>query len=94
MHESLRWTTHRGDVLDRERYLAANTEGSLIWHEQRLEESEVALVGDTAVLTAIVVDEVEEGGVRRTNRLRLTQTWTRIDGTWTCLAGHAGPPVG
>jgi ketosteroid isomerase-like protein len=93
MHESLRWTTHRGDVLDRERYIAGNTGGTLIWHGQRLEEVDVVAEGDVAVLTAVVVDEVEEDGGTRVNRLRLTQTWVRSGGSWVCLAGHAGPPV-
>ena len=29
MHPKLQWTTHRGDVLDRDTYLAGNTDGSL-----------------------------------------------------------------
>jgi hypothetical protein len=93
MHPELRWTTHTGSVLDRDGYVAGNTEGSLVWHEQRLELPRVTVVGHTAVLTAIVLDEVERGGRRETFRLRLTQTWVREHGTWRCLAGHAGPRV-
>ena len=93
MHPELRWTTYTGVVLDRDAYVAGNTEGSLVWHEQRLERPLVTVVGDTAVLTAIVVDEVERDGTRETFRLRLTQTWVREHGTWRCLAGHAGPRV-
>jgi ketosteroid isomerase-like protein len=91
MHPKMRWTTHRGDVLDRDTYVAGNTDGSLVWQEQRLEEATVTVVGDTAVLTAVVVDEVKRGGERETFRLRLTQTWVRYGGTWQCIAGHAGP---
>jgi hypothetical protein len=91
MHPELRWTTHTGAVLGRDAYVAGNTEGSLVWHEQRLERPLVTVVGDTAVLTAVVVDEVERDGARETFRLRLTQTWVREHGTWRCLAGHAGP---
>jgi len=47
--------------------------------------------GDTAVLTAVAVDEVETDRGRETFRLRLTQTWVRQDGRWQCLSGHAGP---
>jgi Domain of unknown function (DUF4440) len=91
MHPELRWTTHRGAVLDRDAYIVGNTNGSLIWHEQRLEQPTVTVVGDTAVLRAIVVDDVARGGERETYRLRLTQTWVRESRTWRCVAGHAGP---
>ena len=94
MHPKLRWTTHRGDVLDRETYIAGNTDGSLVWREQRLEQPAVIVVGDTAVLTAVVVDEVERDGRPETFRLRLSQTWVRVAGAWQCIAGHAGPPAG
>lgn len=93
MHPELRWTTYTGAVLDRDAYVAGNTEGSLVWHAQRVEEPLVTVVGDTAVLTAVVVDEVERDGTRETFRLRLTQTWVREHGVWRCLAGHAGPRV-
>jgi ketosteroid isomerase-like protein len=91
MHPQMRWTTHSGAVLDRDSYVGGNTDGSLVWREQRFEQSTVTVVGDTAVLTAVVVDEVERDGKRETFRLRLTQTWVRIDGAWQCIAGHAGP---
>jgi ketosteroid isomerase-like protein len=93
LHPKLGWTTYTGAVLDRDAYIAGNTAGSLLWHGQRLEDAEVAVVGDTAVLRAVVVDEVERDGTRETFRLRLTQTWVRERGTWRCLAGHAGPRV-
>lgn len=93
MHPKLQWTTHTGAVLDRESYIAANTDGSLVWHEQRLEQPTVTVVGDTAVLTAVVVDTVDRDGHRETFRLRLTQTWVRQGGKWQCIAGHAGPPL-
>jgi hypothetical protein len=92
-HPALRWTTHRGDVLDREAYVRANTAGTLVWRAQRLEDVEVARAGDAAVLVAVVVDEVERAGRVVTNRLRMTQTWVRGADGWTCLAGHAGPPL-
>ena len=90
-HPDLVWTTFRGDVLDRDAYVRGNTDGSLVWIEQRLEEPHVVVAGDAAVLTAVVVDVVERAGVRETFRLRLTQTWVLEDGQWVVLAGHAGP---
>jgi len=53
MHRNLRWTTHVGAVLDRDAYIAGNTDGSLVWRERRLEQPEVSVVGDTAILTAV-----------------------------------------
>lgn len=91
MHPRLRWTTFRGDVLDRESYIDGNTGTRLRWHGQRLVEPEVVVLDNTAVLTAVVVDEVESEHGRETFRLRLTQTWVRHDGCWVCLSGHAGP---
>jgi ketosteroid isomerase-like protein len=92
-HPDLRWTTFRGDVLDRESYVRGNTEGELVWRAQRLEDVEVHAAADAAVLTAVVVDEVERAGARETYRLRLTQTWVRGADGWVCLAGHAGPQL-
>ena len=89
-HPDLRWTTHRGEVRDIDAYVAGNTEGDLIWHDQRLSDTDVVVAGDTAVLTAAVHDEVERAGERLGLDVRLTLTWVREDGTWRVLAGHAG----
>ena len=94
MHEDLRWTTYLGDVLDRESYVRGNTTGELRWHGQELEDPDVVVHGDTAVVTAVVVDDVETGDGREVFRLRLTQTWVRQAGRWRCLSGHAGPRSG
>lgn len=91
MHPSLQWTTHRGEVLTREQYVAGNTEGDLRWSSQRLADTRVVVVGDTAVLTALVTDDVTRDGHAQTFTLRLTQTWVRSPQGWQCLAGHAGP---
>ena len=74
-------------------YVAGNTGGELVWHAQRLDDAEVTVVGDTAVLTAIARDEFERGGDRGAHAMRLTLTWTRVDGAWLALAGHAGPAL-
>jgi len=72
LHPSLRWTTFTGDVLTRDEYVTGNTAGGLTWRSQRLHDPVVVVVGDTAVLTAVVTDEVRRGGHDETNRLRLT----------------------
>jgi ketosteroid isomerase-like protein len=94
MHPALQWTTYQGDVLSRDAYIDANTGGVLTWRSQRLEGTRVVVVGDTAVLTALVTDEVRRDGQDQSFTLRLTQTWVRADCGWQCLAGHAGPEVG
>lgn len=54
MHPQLCWTTRLGTVLDRD--ADGNTNGSLVWLEQRLEDPGVTGLGKTAILAAIVVD--------------------------------------
>jgi hypothetical protein len=94
LHPRLRWTTHRGVVLDRERYLAGNVGGGLVWLEQTLHDIDIQTVENAvAVLTALVVDVVSRDGRRETFRMRLTQTWVKDAAGWRCLSGHAGPPV-
>ena len=88
-HRDLRWTTLRGDVRDLDAYVAGNTEGDLVWRDQRLSDVDVVVVGDTAVLTAAVYDEFERAGEPGSHTVRLTLTWVREDGVWRVLAGHA-----
>ena len=90
-HPDLRWTTHRGEVRDRDRYVAGNTAGDLVWRAQRLTETDVVTAGDTAVLTALVHDEYERAGEPGAHSMRLTLVWVRENGTWRVLAGQAGP---
>ena len=91
MHEHLRWTTFQGDTLDRAAYVEGNTNGTVRWHGQRLDDVEVMVVADTAVLTAIAHDDVERDGAREMFTLHLTQVWIRDGSGWRCLGGHAGP---
>ena len=74
MHPNLQWTTYKGDVLSRDQYIAGNTGSLLTWRSQRLEGTCVVVVGDTAVLTALVTDEVRRDGQDQSFTLRLTQT--------------------
>ena len=93
MHPDLQWTTFRGEVLGCEDYIAGNTGGDPRWRAQRLDDVKVVVVGDTAVLTALVTDEVTRDGQDLSFRLRLTQTWVRTPEGWRCLSGHASAPV-
>ena len=91
MHPQLRWTTRLGVVLDREAYIEGNTNGSLVWRAQHIQEPAVIVVGNVAILTAMVIDEVEVEGKLQTFRLRLTQTWVHQEREWRCISGHASP---
>lgn len=94
LHPEFTWTTHRGDRLDRASYVRGNTDGSLRWLEQRLDDVETHVVGDTGVLTCVVHDRVVRDGAELDFTMPVTQTWVRSDGSWRCLAGHAGPALG
>jgi cold shock CspA family protein len=91
LHPDFTWTSHRGEVLDRASYVRGNTDGSLTWLEQRLEEVRTRIVGDTGVLTCVAHDRVVRDGVELTFTMPVTQTWVREQHQWRCLAGHAGP---
>jgi ketosteroid isomerase-like protein len=93
MHPDLQWTNYKGDVLDYEEYIEGNIRSGLVWRAQRLHDIQVVVVGDTAVLTASVTDEVQRGGRDQEFTLRLTQTWLRTSEGWRCLAGHASSPI-
>jgi hypothetical protein len=93
MHPGLQWTTFRGEVLGYEEYIVGNTRRDLRWRSQRLDGIKVAVAGDTAVLTAAVIDEVSGDGRDQAFHLRQTQTWVRTPEGWRCLAGHASLPA-
>ena len=92
-HPEFRFTTPRGDVRDRDAYIAGNTEGELVWRDQYLVEYDVVVAGDTAVLTGVVHDAFERAGQPGAHDMRITLVWVRHDGEWVVLAAHAGPPV-
>ena len=91
LHPSFVWTSHKGDVFDRETYVASNTSGTLTWKKQRLENVDVKLVGSTAILTGTVIDDVEQAGRSQRFEMPITQVWLKERDKWLCLAGHAGP---
>ena len=91
LHPRFVWTSHTGEVFDRDAYLRSNLAGNLRWHRQELEDPAVIVTSHTAIVRCIVSDDVDSAGVRRIFRMHMTQTWIRQDGRWACLAGHAGP---
>ena len=92
LHPDFRWTTHTGETLTRNQYVDRNTTGHTVWQSQDLADPVVDVVGDAAVLHAVVTDVVlTEAGEAEAFRMPVTQVWVRTDDRWTCLAGHAGP---
>ena len=90
LHQEFRWTSHLGERLDREGYVRVNTR-EVRWVKQRLEDPEVTVVGDTAILLCTQHDTVIRDGVEDETRLAVTQVWVRAHRSWVLLAGHAGP---
>jgi hypothetical protein len=92
LHPAFGWVSHRGEIFDRDRYIAANASpDGTRWREQHLADADVVVVEQTAVLRAVVTDTViTEQGEQRL-RMPMTQTWIYDRGRWRCLAGHAGP---
>lgn len=92
LDERFRWTTHLGEVLDRTEYVTRNTGGHTAWRSQGLSNPRVVVVGDTAVLHAVVTDVVLSGDTKAEEfQMPMTQVWVLASGGWRCLAGHAGP---
>jgi hypothetical protein len=92
LHPEFQWTSHRGERYDRESYVLANTR-ELRWLKQRLEDPEVTVIGDTAILLCTVSDTVLRDGQEAGFRMPMTQVWVRAHRTWVMLAGHAGPAL-
>jgi ketosteroid isomerase-like protein len=93
LHPNFKWTSHRGDSFDRASYIESNTNGQLTWTSQTFSEVDVLVVARTAVLRCVVTDQVSTDAGRATFRMPMTQTWVQLDGSWVCLAGHAGPLI-
>jgi hypothetical protein len=95
LHPEFRWTTHTGVHFDREGYIGSNTgaRATVRWVRQRLDDPDVTVVGDVAVLVCTVVDTVvpADGVDEVTKRMPMTQVWVRAHKGWQLLAGHAGP---
>jgi hypothetical protein len=95
LHEGFHWTTHVGQVFDRDEYIRRNTEGVTVWRSQTLAPPDISIVGEVAVLLTVVTDTVAATETEDAEfRMPVTQVWVRSRGRWQCLAGHAGPRLG
>lgn len=93
LHPQFVWTSHTGELFDRDRYVDANVGGSIVWLRQDITDTNVCVVADTAVVRCRVTDVVNTGVGLRAFVMPVTQTWLRNDQGWLCLAGHAGPLI-
>ena len=92
LHDQFRWTSHTGETFRRREYVQRNTDGRATWRSQTLNDTEVVVVGDSAVLHAEAIDVVLSADlVPETFRMPMTQVWVREPSGWKCVAGHAGP---
>ncbi|WP_366484821.1 nuclear transport factor 2 family protein [uncultured Arthrobacter sp.] len=91
LHPAFGWTSHTGEHFNRDAYVRSNTGGSAEWHGQELRDPKVTVLGETAILRCLVVDDVSTGQGRRQYRMPMTQVWVDRGGAWLLLAGHAGP---
>jgi len=91
LHRDFGWTSHTGQTFDRQGYLSANVGSTNRWYGQQLDDLNISVVDNTAVLRCTVTDDVDTGTGRQQYRMRMTQTWVRVATDWLCLAGHAGP---
>ena len=91
LHARFVYTNSQGKRLARAAYLDFLATGPLRWRRQGLEEASVAHVEGTAVLHGIVVDDLLVDDEPHLVRFATTQTYVRVDGGWSYLAGHTGP---
>jgi hypothetical protein len=91
LHPAFVWTSHTGELFDRDRYIGANLDGPTVWRSQNLDHVTFARDAGAVVLRCIVTDEVTVNGQRTVHRMPCTQTWVWMDARWQLLAGHAGP---
>jgi hypothetical protein len=91
LHPDFVYTNSRGEQLSRSDYLDFLRDGPLRWRRQSLESPLVRVVGDVAVLAAVVVDDLLVDGEPLVLRFATTQTYVRDDGAWRYLAGQTSP---
>jgi len=95
LHEGFRWTTHVGQVFDRDEYIRRNTEGVTEWRSQTLGPTDISIVGEVAVLLTVVTDVVAATDLEDAEfRMPVTQVWIRSRGKWQCLSRTRWPTPG
>lgn len=86
------YTNASGEVLDKEEYLARYVrDPNVRWLSQELEDVEVRVAGNSAVVTCRVRDRAMFGGQSLDAVFRSTYVYVREEAGWRCMAGHTGP---
>lgn len=84
------YTNASGQVLDKATYLARYVHSPDVrWLAQDLEDVEVRVLGDTAVLTFRVHDRATFGAQTLDAHFRSTFVYVKTPAGWQCLAGHS-----
>jgi hypothetical protein len=91
LHPDFVYTNSRGERLTRAAYLDFLRLGPLRWRRQRLEQASVVVAGGAAVVTGVVVDDVEVDGEPHLLRFATTQTYVLLERGWSYLAGQTAP---
>ena len=87
-----------GTVLSRDDWLewvesrkAAMARGELIVDDYRVEDVEISLDGNVAIVVGRVISSVREDGVLRSSEIRFSNTWVYREGAWRRLLFHDSP---
>lgn len=91
LHDDFIYTNSKGERLMKQGYLDFLRDGPLRWTHQSLEDALVVQIGDTAVITGLVLDHVVVDGEEHELHFASTQTYVRVDGVWRYLAGQTSP---
>jgi hypothetical protein len=89
-------TTSSGKAKSKADLLAEIARPGLVLEVNETSDHEVRIVDQTAVLTGVLHQKGTIDGKAFDVRLRVTDTWVRVDGEWRILAGHASviaPPA-
>jgi hypothetical protein len=88
LHPEFVYTNSQGARLRRGAYLDFLRDGPLRWRAQSFEDVHVSRVGSTAVLTGVVVDDVDVGEAHHVLRFATTQVYVLVEARWRYLAGQ------
>jgi uncharacterized protein (TIGR02246 family) len=84
--EDMTYTHSSGSQDSKKTYLAALHDGVFEYHSMDVQERDVRVYGDVAVVFSRVVTDLTNRGVRKTLDNRTLCVWRRVDGAWKMVA--------
>ena len=79
-----------GKLMDRTAFLADVADRGTKWEKNDTEQIAVRQYnGDCAILTAVLRQRYTYGGKLYDYRVRITDTWVKVDGNWRYASGQA-----